>query len=261
MTMDLQPRSKNGHPPHKTTGVLRTSCSHESSVAPSQRSTGTPSIGHMASNSTGTVRTRHDPKSAGHAPQFRIVLLHPWLDRFRLQFHAALWACSWAVLLDLRVHWAGVDDFPLSGDRSCRFQGHAALRTISRFVALDFRVHRTNVFGTIPMYLWCGLRMYVIVGVPLWLDLFRTSEELLGATFAAKVESLTVPFGAPSGRFIHGHAANGVNCHDEGNFQACGCGHPSDCSGRSRPKGRGDDAHSTSQAESGTQSVSDKRAA
>jgi hypothetical protein len=64
--------------------------------------------------------------------------------------------------------------------------------------------------------------MCLIVGVLLWLDLFRTGEELLGAMFATKVERLTVPFGAPSGRFIHGHAANGVNCHDEGNFQPCG---------------------------------------
>src|ERR1017187_9857196 len=36
--------------------------------------------------------------------------------------------------------------------------------------------------------------------------------------FAAKVDSLAVTFGAPSGRFIHGHAANGVYCHDDSPF-------------------------------------------
>ncbi len=153
--MDLQPRSKNGHPPHKTTGVLRISCSHESSVAPSQRSTGTPSIGHMASNSTGTVRTRADPKPAGHAPQFRIVLFHSWLDRFRLQFHAALWACSWAVLFDLRVHWARVDDFPLRGDRPCRFQGHAALRD-------NFPACRSGLPGASDKRIWHHSEAFVV---------------------------------------------------------------------------------------------------
>src|SRR5476651_25512 len=33
--------------------------------------------------------------------------------------------------------------------------------------------------------------------------------------FAAKVDNLAVTFGAPSGRFIHVHAANRVNCHDD----------------------------------------------
>jgi hypothetical protein len=60
--------------------------------------------------------------------------------------------------------------------------------------------------------------MCVIVGLLLWLDFFRTGEELLAATFAAKVESLTVPFSAPTGRFIHGHAANGVNRHAGSTF-------------------------------------------
>jgi hypothetical protein len=32
---------------------------------------------------------------------------------------------------------------------------------------------------------------------------------------AAKVDGLTVTLGTSGGRFIDGHAANGVNCHDE----------------------------------------------
>lgn len=36
--------------------------------------------------------------------------------------------------------------------------------------------------------------------------------------FAAKEKRLPVSLSAPGGRFIHGHAANGVNCHDDSPF-------------------------------------------
>jgi hypothetical protein len=44
---------------------------------------------------------------------------------------------------------------------------------------------------------------------------FPTRKELLAAMLAAKVEGLVIPHRASGGRFVHGHAANGVNCHDE----------------------------------------------
>ena len=74
-------------------------------------------------------QNKADPKPASHAPQFRVVLFLIWLDGLRLQGHAALGACSGAVLLDLRVHWTGIDDLLLCGPKDgpvpgpCRTSG------------------------------------------------------------------------------------------------------------------------------------------
>ncbi len=40
------------------------------------------------------------------------------------------------------------------------------------------------------------------------------TQKLLAAMFAAKVIGLAVARGAKSGRFVHRHAANGINRHD-----------------------------------------------
>jgi hypothetical protein len=48
--------------------------------------------------------------------------------------------------------------------------------------------------------------------------IFSTGEELLAAMVTAKVDGMAVPLGAAGGRFIDGHAANGINCHDERTF-------------------------------------------
>ena len=71
VTSDLNPRSKNGQPAQSTTGVARTSCSHECAVGPSQRSTGTPIIGSIDTRNTGSVSAaaiqnlRVMPRSSG----------------------------------------------------------------------------------------------------------------------------------------------------------------------------------------------------
>src|SRR5436190_1804148 len=79
VAIDLQPRSKNGHPAHSTTGVLKTSCSQACSAGPSHASTGTPSIGNMAKSSAG-----------------------------RLQSHATFGARSGPIALHARAHGADV---------------------------------------------------------------------------------------------------------------------------------------------------------
>ena len=55
VTIERKPRSKNGQPAQRTTGVARASCSHGSIVGPSQRPTGTPSIGSIDMRNTGSV--------------------------------------------------------------------------------------------------------------------------------------------------------------------------------------------------------------
>ncbi len=56
VTIDRQPRSKNGQPAHSTTGVPSTSCT-QGYAAPSHSSTRRPTIGNMASRNTGIVNT------------------------------------------------------------------------------------------------------------------------------------------------------------------------------------------------------------
>ena len=154
-----------------------------------------------------------DPKPASHASQFRVVLFPIRLDGLRLQGHAALRACSGSVLLDLRVHRTGIDDLLLLGRRTGRFQGHAALRAVPRLVALDFRVHRTDVFAFRRQLRLRNVTIMNIAGrFRVCLRHFR--QELLAAMIAAKVNRFIVLLDMASGRFINGHAANGVNCHN-----------------------------------------------
>src|SRR5277367_1148174 len=59
LTTDAQPRSKNGHPPHRTTGVARSSSIQGSQPLCSACSTGTPgNIATIAMASSGAVRAR-----------------------------------------------------------------------------------------------------------------------------------------------------------------------------------------------------------
>src|SRR5262249_19165573 len=103
-------------------------------------------------------------------------LLRPRFEGLRLQRHATFGARAWSILFDLRVHWTGVNQLPLGGGRP-------------------------------------RPRIGVIVDVRLWGSLCAVGKELLAAVFAAKVEGLAVPLGFESGRFIDGHAANGINRH------------------------------------------------
>ena len=133
--MDRQPRSKNGQPPHRTTGVLRRSCSQRYSVPPSHRSTGTPSIGDIASKSTGIVAARA-------TQNLRVMFRSSESSSSSPAPFSALGPCRTSAnsrpgSLNFRVHWTGVDDRPLWGRRPCRFQGHAALRACARFTAFD----------------------------------------------------------------------------------------------------------------------------
>ena len=58
VTSDCQPRTKNGQPPHSTTGVDRTSWLQSHAVGPSAATSPGASISPIASARTGTVRAR-----------------------------------------------------------------------------------------------------------------------------------------------------------------------------------------------------------
>ena len=216
--MDLQPRSKNGQPPHRTTGVLRSSCSHEV-----QRGSQPTVHRHAEHRQHGEQQNGHgqnegDPKSAGHVPQFGIVLFTLWLGGLRLQVHAALRACSRSILLDFRVHRTGVDDLLLRRRRTCGFQGHAAFRAVPRLVALDALAHRAEVFARPLLRLAVRTRDERERGALRRLGACPIGEKLLAAMLAAKIDGLAVPLGAAGGRFIDGHAANGIDCHEKRTF-------------------------------------------
>ena len=88
---------------------------------------------------------RADPKTAGHVAQFAIVFR---LRRYRLRFqgHPTFRARAGMILLDFRVHRAGVNHLRACGLRGRGFQGHAALRASARHVALHAGAHRAKVF-------------------------------------------------------------------------------------------------------------------
>ena len=88
-----------------------------------------------------------DPETACHVAQF-VVVGRLGRGGFRFERHAANRATAWMVLLDLRVHRAGVDRLTRNGRDPCRisFERHAALRTIAGLVADDAFAHRAVVF-------------------------------------------------------------------------------------------------------------------
>ena len=71
---DRQPRTRNGQPDHRTTGVASTSSAQRAVRAPSQSATGSPSIGPIASTSSGavsaapTTKRRRKSTSSGSGP-------------------------------------------------------------------------------------------------------------------------------------------------------------------------------------------------
>jgi hypothetical protein len=53
---------------------------------------------------------------------------------------------------------------------------------------------------------------FVIVG-RLWLLFWLAAEKLMATMLAEKKDGMTVTLGASGVCFIHGHTANGINCH------------------------------------------------
>jgi hypothetical protein len=77
---------------------------------------------------------------------FLLFFFIPGSDRRRLQCHAAYRAISGMILLNLGMHWAGVDNVVPLEEGRIAFQRHAAARATARRVALHAFTHRTEVF-------------------------------------------------------------------------------------------------------------------
>src|SRR5262249_13953471 len=87
-----------------------------------------------------------DPKLARERVDFALLLFIPRRSRHWLKSHAAYWAMSRVVLLNLRMHRAGIDHLVLFAENRISLQCHAALGTTARLVSLQAFTHRAEVF-------------------------------------------------------------------------------------------------------------------
>jgi hypothetical protein len=109
---------------------------------------------------------RPNPESARHVLQLVIFLLARW-NPFWLERHPADWTRARMVLLDLRVHRAGINNALATRGRRVSLKCHSALRAVSRFVGFDARTHRTIILGR-RRRLHFTMRM-TVVGMPVML--------------------------------------------------------------------------------------------
>ena len=130
---ERQARPKNIPPAHSTTGVLNRNSSHRETDLGIHCSTGTPGIHWpMARNRTGMVRAR-PIQNLRASTRVSVVVLRPGGGGFGFQRHTALRAVTRMVLLDFRMHRAGVNGFARGGGpRRIALQRHAAFRTVTR---------------------------------------------------------------------------------------------------------------------------------
>jgi hypothetical protein len=153
------------------------------------------------------------------------------------------------VLLNLRMHRAGVDGFLHRLPQGIAFQGHAAFGAIARFVRLDLGAHGAKVFGgggrrhrgmfvivpgiVVMLVTVCVGAVVVVVALAAATiagvaggfrrrSIARTTgglgkrvlrKELFPAVLATKVKRLPIAFSAERRRFVHRHSADGVNLH------------------------------------------------
>ena len=118
MTSEFQPRTKNGQPAQRTTGVASTSCTQFESGLAQERA----EAGEIAAHLEREHREREDqpdPEPAGHVGELGIGTGFGGCQD-RLQRHAANRALTGPDLTDLGVHRAGVDGAFRSLFRRCR---------------------------------------------------------------------------------------------------------------------------------------------
>src|SRR5216117_1368187 len=133
------------------------------------------------------------------------------------------------ILLDLRVHRAGVDHLFIRLPDGIPFQSHAALRARTGFIGSHLRVHGAEILragGRFYRGVFVTMMRMVAVFVVLVVRMtpvfgfcrkrrhrLSLSEKLLPTMFAAKVKLFPTAFSAKSRRFVYCHSANWVFCH------------------------------------------------
>ena len=146
LTSEAQPRSKNGQPPHRTTGVA------SSEFDPADRAhrenslqrAGPGSMSDMPSSKHGNRERDADPESARHGNEFGIFFFFDD-GGARLKSHAANRAGARFGAHDFRMHRAGVFDARRGRGGNVGLEGHAAFGAGAGMVLANFGVHRADV--------------------------------------------------------------------------------------------------------------------
>src|SRR5204863_4752500 len=92
-------------------------------------------------------------------------------NRLRLQCHAANWAVSRAILLNLRMHRAGVDNLLRLAKSWTALERHSAFWTTARRVALHLFAHRAEVLLRRLLFRCCyrclrrGVKIFLTAGM------------------------------------------------------------------------------------------------
>ena len=116
---DRQPRTKNGQPAQSTTGVERMNCVQRD-TSPMTQCGASGSMCAIASRKTGSVSAAPIQKRRVMSRSSPSSSLGSGADGLRFERHAALRAIAGMILLDLRVHRAGVDRFRVpTSTRGC----------------------------------------------------------------------------------------------------------------------------------------------
>ena len=149
LTIDAQPRSKNGQPAHQTTGVASTrpiQFVHAQVDAAAKAH----AEHHVAHRQQEDRRAEHraDPEAPRHVDAARDSGPSSSADRARLERHAADRAGARLVADDLRVHRARVFDAHRRARREIGLERHAALRARAGLLLAHLRIHRADVGGS-----------------------------------------------------------------------------------------------------------------
>ena len=129
LTSDRQPRTKNGQPAHSTTGVLSANCIQRDAIAVDPRRRAGNKMRHREEKHRQRERAA-DPEPARHVAQLGVVIIvRRRAGVFGSSAMPHFGQVARMILLDLRVHRAGVDRLSAQPSRSdcapapCRISG------------------------------------------------------------------------------------------------------------------------------------------
>src|SRR5581483_4480467 len=91
------------------------------------------------------TQNRANPEAPRHVAQLGIIFLPGRGNVLRLQRHPADRAITRLILLDLRMHRAGVDDLRRVAENRIALQRHAAFRATARRIAFHALTHRAKI--------------------------------------------------------------------------------------------------------------------
>ncbi len=162
----------------------------------------------------GERESETDPEAPRHIAQLGVFFFRAGVrDVLRLERHPADRAIAGVILLDLRVHRAGVDGG--GAERRIALQGHPAFRAAAGLVAFHAFAHRAEIFLCRRLRRSGDRGLIVMTAGVLFrggVRGFLAPNELITTMRRAKIETLAVVFEHGGGLFrVHGHPADRVD--------------------------------------------------